>query len=396
MTEPQPVEVSARDTLAVMVGIDRYAADPEWRLHGPVDDAARFARWFLDRGVPAEQVVMLTSPVPGDEAAAVAPPVPARPATAATVRQVLLREVPRRTGRLLWVIWGGHGFIDAQRRRRLYYADATPEDPVNLDLDAMLASLASDLMPSFDHQIWMVDACQIHGVPARQAWVPGTETYPRGAPVPGRRQDVLFAAGFGQSAANLGRQRTGLFSRELLRLLGEHRGGFPPDPRALTERLRDRFGQLRENGLTAQTPTYLWFRDWLGNEGQVWQAGPGMRAPAGRASRAQDDRVRNGPAELALLREAVDALLEIEEFRTTSGRHEILELMRPDISSALPLQPTVRLQAISLLRTCRRFSGGLPELLEAVRFFAAGTAAMERFAAAVSKLADSGSRPPTA
>lgn len=360
------------DVQVVLVGIDQYAAGSEWNLVGPADDAIRFARWFVARGVPAGQVTLLLSPDPGPDT--VPPGAVLRSADRATVREVLLRELPARRGSALYVIWGGHGYVDTGRRRRLYYADATATDAGSLDLDSMLATFASDLVPAFDRQVWIVDACQLHDRPqgVRSA---GNETFPVGEPVAGRRQDVLFAAGLGQAAANLRVRRTGLFSREILRLLDDGETDRFADPERLVAMLRDRFAELRSSGLTAQTPTYLWYRNALGDEGFLLsEAGAGRPAISAPPS----------PAALAPL---VDALLEIPEFVRPNDREEILSLLRGQVYGAIRRNSAARLDAISVVRTCLRYPGALSELVEAVRFFVGDDAAMARVEAGAARLA---------
>ncbi|MEU7841418.1 hypothetical protein AB0B39_10630 [Micromonospora sp. NPDC049114] len=362
-----------RDVHVVVVGIDRYAAGPEWSLAGPVDDAVRFARWFVAQGVPPGQVTVLSSPDPGPDA--LAPGVVRRPADRATVREVLLRDLPARRAPILYVIWGGHGQVDTGRHRQLYYADATVTDAGSLDLDAMLASYASDLVPACDRQVWIIDACQLHGR-SDGAHVPGSETFPVGAPVVGRQQDVLFAAGLGQAAANLGVRRTGLFSREVLRLLDGGEAGGLAQPERLMALLRERFVALRANGLTAQTPTYLWHRNALGDEGLVLH-GPaaGSAPPPAPASPSP-----------ALLGPFVEALLEVPEFLRPNDREEILSLLRGQVYAAIRRSSAARLDAISVVRTCLRYPGALSELVEAVRFFATDEAAMARVENAATRL----------
>lgn len=354
-----------RDVHVVTVGIDRYAAGDEWSLTGPVDDAVRFAAWFVARGVPPDQVTVLLAPDPGPDA--LPPGVDRRPADRATVRQVLMRELPGRPGSVLHVVWGGHGYVDTGRHRRLYYADATATDSGALDLDSILATFSTDVVPGFDRQVWIVDACQLHERP-QGLRAPGTETFPVGDPVPGRRQDVLFAAGVGQAAANLRVRRTGLFSREVLRLLEDGDGGRLADPERLVTALRERFDQLRADGLTAQTPTYLWYRNALGDEGFVLSRS-GSGRPAATASASPS------PAALAPL---VDALLDVPEFLRPDDREEILSLLRGPVRAAIRRNSAARLDAISVVRTCLRYPGALSELVEAVRFFASDDEAVAR------------------
>ncbi|WP_320068910.1 effector-associated domain 2-containing protein [Micromonospora sp. RTGN7] len=363
-----------RDVYVVGVGIDRYAAGSEWSLVGPVDDAIRFARRFVTWGVPPEQVTLMLAPDPGPDV--VPPGVVLRSADRATLRDVLLRELPTRRESTLCVIWGGHGYVDTGRRRRLYYADATATDAGALELDSMLTTFASDLIPAFDRQLWIIDACQLHDRP-QAVRSTGNETFPIGDPVAGRKQDVLFAAGLGQAAANLRVRRTGLFSREIMRLLESGDTDWLGDPERLVATLRERFAELRASGLTRQTPTYLWYRNALGNEGLVLgRPEVGHRAPAAPA-----------PPPLLAMAPLVDALLEMPEFLRPNDREEILSLLRGQVYGAIRRSNAARLDAISVVRTCLRYPGALSELVEAVRFFAMDDAAMARVEDGAARLA---------
>ncbi|MFV2099029.1 hypothetical protein ACFHW1_26730 [Micromonospora sp. LOL_014] len=363
------------DVRVVAVGVGAYQAGDGWTLTGPVDDAVRIARFFVAHGVPTGNVDLLTGPAPpADDLPA---GVRRRPADRATVRQLLLRELPASSARELYVYWGGHGFVDPRRRRRLYYADATDADAVNLDLDSLLATYASDLVAALHRQLWLVDVCQTHG-PARPRRIDGHETFPIGDPVAGRSQDVLFAAAAGQPAANLDRQRTGLFSRELLRLMDADGLTALADPQRLAERLRARFTTLRADGLTGQTPTYLWYRDASGDEGLLLAADPGgSRKPVERLVRPST----------AAIGAVVDALLEIPEFRRPNDREEILSLLPPSVYASIRRNPATRIDAVSIVRGCLHHATGLSELVAAVRFFTSDDAAVDHLAETVRRLA---------
>ncbi|MEU7611729.1 hypothetical protein [Micromonospora sp. NPDC049204] len=364
----------SRDVQVLGVGIDRYEGGSDWSLVGPVDDAIRFARRFVAWGVPPEQVTLLLAPEP--DPSAVPPGVVVRAADRATVRDVLLRELPTRPQSTLYVVWGGHGYVDTGRHRRLYYADATATDAGSLDLDSMLATFASDLVRSFDRQLWIVDACQSHDRP-HALRTPGNETFPAGEPAAGRTQDVLFAAGVGQAAANLRARRTGLFSREVLRLLESDDPDLLGNPARLVAALRDRFAELRATGLTGQTPTYLWYRNALGDEGLVLGRPPaGQPAPPTSASPPP-----------SLLGPLVDALLAMPEFLRPNEREEILSLLRGQVYAAIRRSSAARADTISIVRTCLRYSGALAELVEAVRFFASDDVAMAQVEESAARLA---------
>ncbi|WP_460492724.1 hypothetical protein [Dactylosporangium cerinum] len=162
---------------------------------------------------------------------------------------MFLRELPAGDAKDLYVVWGGHGYLDTGGRRRLYLADAIESDAVDFDLDSLLVTYRSDLVAALRRQLWLIDVCQLHDDDDGRPRVRGHETFPAGEPVAGLTQQVLFAAGHGQGAADLRVQQTGLFSREVLRLL--HRDGgaaLLADPPALFEALRERFTTRRGPG----------------------------------------------------------------------------------------------------------------------------------------------------
>jgi hypothetical protein len=360
----------------IAVGIDDYEFGSGARLVGPVDDAVRFARWCLDRGVPAPQIHLAVTPGAPEVGELRSSGVDVRGVGKADIHRLFARDLPGWDGDLLWVLWGGHGAIDGLRRRRLFYADSTRDDPVSLDLESLTAMAASSYVPEFEQQIWIVDACQTHGIPVKSEWVAGAETFPLGQPVPGREQDVLLAASLGQAAVNLTVARTGLFSSEVMRELDAAPvQPWPPDVDQLVDGLRARFSHLRDGGGPAQTPTYLWYRNRRGDEGQLLQSGA---APAQPAPGARPD--------LGRLREATEALVRVDEFVRSDTREEMLSTLRREVYAAINRQSNARLEAVSVLRTCLRFAGGMAELIETVRFFCADSERAEEFAVAAARL----------
>jgi hypothetical protein len=192
----------------------------------------------------------------------------------------------------------------------------------------------------------------------------------------GLAQHVIFAAGRGQRATDLRTQRTGLFSREVLRLVADDGAALLTDPAALTARLRDRFESLRGSGLTRQTPTYLWYRNELGEEGLLVSSGPAST----RDRELSSTLVEPPPAALAPI---VDALLVIDEFRDPRGREEILSLLPGTLYGAIRRHAAARTDAISIVRTCLRHPGGLSELMESVGFFVGDSPSLSRLVDAV-------------
>jgi hypothetical protein len=374
--------LQAADVRAVIVGIGEYEAGPGWRLAGPVEDALRFARLLVTGGVPPGNLTLLLAPLPDPGAVPVG--VEVRGADRASVRRVFRRELPACSESVLYVIWGGHGFVDPARHRRLYYADATAADAIDLDLDSLLDNFASTLVPALQRQVWIIDVCQTFG-PGEPQMVDGHETFPVGEPAEGRRQDVLFAAGRGQSAVTLRGQRSGLFSREVLRLLQ----GVDPagsldriwllrqllDPAVLVRQLRERFAKLQADGLTGQEPTYLWYRNILGEEERVEATRP-VAGPT----------LSPGTRRLAVLRALVDPLTEVPEFLHPNHREQILALLPHHIIQVIRRFPDPRADAISVVSTCLRYPAGLPALVEAVRFYAGDIDAVRRLEAAAATL----------
>jgi hypothetical protein len=363
----------AEVTTLVVVAVEAYAAGATWDLPGPAADARRFADWFWSRGVPPERTWAFISALDGDTSwqdAAIRP----EAATRERIRTALVRRLGATDGDLLVVVWGGHGTLAVGGHRHLFTADATAADPVNIDVDGMLELHRSPALASFPQQLWLVDACQtLHDGARSRINVPREDFGVRDG-VPGKQQEVLFAASPGQRAANLAPERTGLFSREVLAELHATGDAWPPDVPALGRHLTGRFSALRADGLAQQTPTYLWVRDRSGLEGQLLasdRAAPPPSAP-----------VVAPPARLDLA-PMVDALLAITEFGGVGFRDEVLSLLRREIGGSVPRSTRARAEAVSLLSTCRRFPGGLPELREAVRLCAGDTPQVLAFCAAI-------------
>ncbi|TKS96335.1 caspase family protein [Streptomyces lasalocidi] len=285
------------DTLAVVVGVEAYAAGGGWSLDGPALDACRFAGWLTERGVPADQVTLLLAPLERNApaVAAAAGEVPVRPADSATVRAVLT-ELRRRTSGLLVVYWGGHGVIEDEERR-LLYADATSDDQRNLNLTVLLRSLRSSTYSGHPRQLVLVDACAL---PARRAAdrLPD-ERFAEGRPDLWREQWVLTAASPGEAATNDDARGTGLFSAVLREELTRLPQRWPPDAESLRDAVLDEFEKLRAAGQARQMPSHLWFRS-RGAEHLALDLG----APPGASGRTSSELLSH--AEFRALREILD------------------------------------------------------------------------------------------
>jgi hypothetical protein len=370
-------------TTVVLVGIDVYGFGERWDLAGPSHDARRFADWFLDRGVPADRIIAHISRAESGSDDWVGHPVAPRPANRQQIRTTLVREVAAAEGDLLWVVWGGHGVVDGAQRRRLFYADATLRDRLNLDVDDLMAFYRSTAVASFRRQIWVVDACQTVIGSAPGGLDLPHETLPGGTDA-GRAQELFFAAGRGERAGDLTAERTGLYSRELLQLLRQD-GRWPPDVDELAARQFTRFQELRRQGLARQTPTYLWFLNSQGTGGQLMH-GPSTPSlpPTARPPLGPTGRPPAGPTSAVFA--VVDALTSVPAFANPSGRDLIIGLLRGEIGAAVVRTGATRMDAVSLVQTCRRFAGGPEELAQAVNLVAAGSPEADRLIKVINEL----------
>ncbi|MFJ9565011.1 caspase family protein [Streptomyces fuscichromogenes] len=340
-------------THAVVVGVERYAVGPSWDLPGPAADARRFTAWLRGRGVPAAHISLLLDALPGTGGPEV--DVPAGPARREAVQEVLTRRLPALEGDLLVVVWGGHGVTDPQGHRRLFYADATAADKRNLDLDAWLTALTTDVLPGFRRQIWLVDSCQtfVEDLGFVRS-LPG-ELPSHGDRLPGREQFVLLASGPGQRAANDPVLRTGAFSRAVLAALeASDDENWPPDTGALADTV---IGGFTEGG---QRPSSLWYRSGTGDVRHY-------DFPAARR--------RAEPVSDAALSELIVLLAGWPALADRDQRQLVIGMLPVDLAGAIPRLGAARADIISIVRTCRLHSGGLAALVEALGMLDPGSLA---------------------
>ena len=254
-------------TYAVVVGIESYSI-PDANLDGPVRDACRFVRWLRAREVPAENIQLFASALERNIAELEKLDVSQEPAKREPIRIWFTEELPKRSGDLLFLFWGGHGLLTAGRRR-LIYADATLIDTLNLDLDSLLYSLHCDLFAGLPRQVSFIDACANHVETLRASEVFPCERYETGC-----EQFVLFGAKPGELSKNDNILRSGVFSSAVLDDLERQPAQpFPPDIPALADRLTARFLELQEAGQADQTPAF-WSLNWGGTKRQDGQIPP--------------------------------------------------------------------------------------------------------------------------
>jgi hypothetical protein len=261
--------VSLERTFAIVVGIEKYDAGSKWNLNGPVNDARKFANWLFNKGVPPSNIFLFLSPLDDNSDIALPPGVQVEAANRQSISHMITHELPQKQGDLLYVFWGGHGTITLQGERRLFYADATQKNKLNFDLKSLLICLCSDYLSSFLRQIYIIDACANYIADPRLPIIAG-ETFSGGLSRKKCEQFVLLAARTGEVAKNIDTRRTGLFSEVVMEELAEEaNSSWPPDMKNLANKLEDRFKRLRQQGLTQQTPTYFWYRDWNEHENSL-------------------------------------------------------------------------------------------------------------------------------
>jgi hypothetical protein len=250
-------------TSAVVVGIARYEAGKAWDLAGPTENALSFISWLCDkRGVPRERVLLFVSPADLNNADVVNAGCRTLEATSYELRRALLREVKNWDADLFYLFWGGHGYVDGAAHRRLFFADATEEDALSVDLSSVLLSLRSAKFPRLTTQVCFVDACANRWAQTVQQALASAQTWPAGREG-NNRQAALFAASQGQLAANSSVERTGIFSKVLLSKLASVSGDeWPPNISDLFERVAKDVNAINP----AQRPTAIWSNGWDDDE----------------------------------------------------------------------------------------------------------------------------------
>jgi len=358
-------ETPVQETYALVVGIEKYAAGQEWNLNGPARDACRFTDWLRRRGVPDVNISLFLAPLEEHSVLVTASVPQVRPATSDNIYRALNEEFRRQEGALLYLFWGGHGFITAEGTRRLFYADATAENSLNLNLNSLLTTLRSEDFAGFRRQICIVDTCSNFVESLRLDRTLPHQTFSQSQPTPAN-QFVLLAGKAGDLAKNLDAEQTGLFSREVLTLLAsEPADRWPPDMIALTTRLQERFSALRNERATDQTPNYFSYRDWDGNEGTLGQ--PSITSTAG----VETPPTPVAPPALSLtqLWELVDALLACPAIANPNRRETVLQQMRREIAGMISRDTAARFDVFNIVTTCLNYSGGIAELVAVVRGF---------------------------
>ncbi|WNM30826.1 caspase family protein [Streptomyces sp. Li-HN-5-11] len=342
---PSPARTDPARVHALIVGIEAYDAGAAWDLPGPARDAVRFHRLLRAAGVPEAQLRLHLAPL-----GPYVPDVPYESADHATLRRVLVRDLPARQGDVLWVWWGGHGVLDRAGRLRLFCADATTADKLAIDLDSALARYAGDAVPAFAEQLWVVDACETfeEALGFQEPLPP--DALPVGRHNLAHQQTVLRAAGRGRAAANDPVRGTGLFSDVLLTLLADRAAVLPapPDPEELFPAVRARIAALREAGRTLQHPEIR------------------LQSPE-RTEILPAPSPVPAPRPVAPLQRAVEALLAYPLMSDPTERQAVVAALDPSVTGTMARHTKARTDALNILSgLARRRPAALWDLFDIV------------------------------
>lgn len=356
-------------TKALLVGIEKYEAGEDWNLNGPAHDVMRMAQWLDAQGVPTENLTLFLSPL--DDNLAIVEKVQKltgrKPANAIKSEiQDELRRIRQESASLFFFYWGGHGWVTQEGERRLFYADSISRDERNLDFNDLLVTMRSDFYKKMPKQLFIVDACANYVRNVKNQ--PPSDKLAKGQPIPSQEQFALFAAKFGDTAKNLNSEQTGLYTKELL---AEFESLSPneiwsPDMEKISARLQRRFIDLRTKGLAEQTPTFLWNRDWIGNERQFSEmpVGPAVKIPLPIIIPKLPRRLNI--MELTQIR---NHLVACDSLRDFQKRDKIVNMLSPECSRIINRANDINTDVINIFQTVRNYSGELKVFLYAINFF---------------------------
>jgi hypothetical protein len=259
------------ETFALVVGIAKYQ-ESSWNIKSgaTVQDALKFATWLLRQGVPEPNIKLCLSsleenqdPLKSGELPSCNLPV--KEASGQNISKIITDFLAQKSGDLLCIYWAGHGLITPKRERRLFCTDTTKQNWQNIDLDSLLIFLNSDSFKIRNH-ICIIDACanyilETSGRPTNL----GGYAFSSGRPN-NSQQFILLATKEGEKAKVNSDEKTGYFSQALLEALEKSPSDvFPPNMKTIAESVKQRVVSLKKD----QSPTYLYYRNWDGDEEEV-------------------------------------------------------------------------------------------------------------------------------
>jgi hypothetical protein len=249
-------------THALIVGIERYAAGPQWDLNGPLNDALGIRKWLIGSGVPAQQIYLHISALEANQSLLNDLQVGHQEATDQALRKTIakLKTIATSQAELLFLYWAGHGLISTEHQC-LLLAEATDVDMTCYRVNNLRTSFANERCPGYAQQIFLFDTCRsFHRQP--EAPPPGLDL-PSGAPIT-KSQFLFFASQEGYAAKNLGQEQCGLFTKMLLEQLSssqEAKNVWPPEMESIAKSVQQMFAENQQ-----QYPVYKILRGWQGNE----------------------------------------------------------------------------------------------------------------------------------
>jgi hypothetical protein len=226
--------VTAAESHAIVVGIENYRL-PGLSLTGPVEDALKVAEWLQSSGMPRDRLHLFLAPLKGEL------PEGARPATYAEFDKFRTEELKKLKGDLLYVFWGGHGYLSRDHDRVLFWSDTTEAAlDRHLDFNGFLRGLRDAQFPV---QIGIVDACAESWDRKRQYYDLGRTQWsgPLDVGKSTVEQSFLFAAAEGKTTPNApGERLTPQLLADMASLFDETKQ-WPPDPDNVFARMCNRF-----------------------------------------------------------------------------------------------------------------------------------------------------------
>lgn len=251
--------MSRRSVRAVVVGIESYVSESLPNISGPAMDACRFAAWLLSTGVSASQIDLLVAPLPenAESCRRITPHLKFLDPIAENVRQILYRELARSTSELLTIYWGGHGIMDEDQHRVLFFSDASDDYEDNLDISGYLSDLTTDQYDGHRKQQVVVDACAEFTDLFQQSRTLPRFRGPRGQQQPDFSQRVLLSTARGQQARNFPQGGYGVFSRALQAELDLQHTSCEIDFDTTTKNALHRMRKQLDGEFDLQTPIQL-------------------------------------------------------------------------------------------------------------------------------------------
>lgn len=271
---------------ALLVGVESYGLGNDAALDGPAHAVCEIAAWLRAGGAAPRDVLVHVSPKEENRNAVrsrlEALGLTHLEATEDLIRDTVIQKLRKRQGDMLLLYWCGHGFVESEFDRRLFYSDATQEDWRHIKFFDMLRYLQASQNPGFRRYVGFVDACAQFTAGAHPESALPNHFFPSAAEQAYRdwavSQYVLLSTGRGEFAKGAqGGKGLPLFTRHLLDELKKLPVGQAPNPKcieSINRALQERFKALNEEGLADQIPSRYWVRDWRDNIDSLGPMGP--------------------------------------------------------------------------------------------------------------------------